>query len=138
MWSPRHEQIVAELIAELPPEHAGGHAARLSALPIGGSMWADYYLRPNGEVVIVGDDFDKPDEDTVHTDPVRVLGVMVWGSRRYPELIELLPTREPGARDCPCIRAPSIFGLGKHICGECGGVGWLPLGYPSKLKFFTT
>jgi hypothetical protein len=129
VWSPRAEQVVSRLIAELPPEQldpARTHAARLSALPIGGSMWADYYLRPNGEVVIVGADFDHPDVDSVYTDRLRVLSALVWGSERYPELRELLPPREPGATDCPCLRHPNFFGPGKVICPECGGVGWLP------------
>jgi hypothetical protein len=63
VWSPRAEELVKLLIGKLPAEQldpARTHAARLQALPIGGSMWADYYLRPNGQVVIVGDDFDHP------------------------------------------------------------------------------
>jgi hypothetical protein len=128
MWSTRAEQVVLRLIAGLSPNQlhpTRSHAARLSALPIGGSMWADYYLRPNGEVVIVGEDFDHPDVDSVYTDRLRVLMVLVWGSERYPELRELLPLREPGATDCRCVQHPNIFGPGKVICSECGGLGWL-------------
>jgi hypothetical protein len=129
VWSPQAERVVSRLIAELPPDQLDPgrtHAARLSALPIGGSMWADYYLRPNGEVVIVGEDFDHPDVDSVHTEWLRVLMVLVWGSERYPELRELLPQRTPGATDCRCLQHPNFFGPGKLICSECGGVGWLP------------
>ena len=128
-WSTREEQIVSRLIAELPAaqlDPGRTHAARLNALPIGGSMWADYYLRPNGEVVVVGEDFDRPDVDSVYSDRARVLMMLVWGSERYPELRELLPVREPGAVDCVCVQHPNIFGPGKVICSECGGVGWLP------------
>jgi hypothetical protein len=129
MWSRRAELVVSRLIARLPPEQLDPdrtHATRLSALPIGGSMWADYYLRPNGEVVIVGEDLDHPDVDSVSTDRLRVLSVLVWGSERYPELRELLPPREPGAIDCRCLQQPDVFGPAKPICSECGGVGWLP------------
>lgn len=128
MWSQRAEQVVSRLIAGLPLERldpARTHALRLSALPIGGSMWADYYLRPNGEVVIVGEDLNQSDIDTVYTDRFRVLMVVVWGSERYPELRELLPKKEPGATDCRCLQYPNIFGPGKVICSECGGLGWL-------------
>jgi hypothetical protein len=131
VWSPRAEQVVSSLIAELPAEQldpARTHAARLGALPIGWSMWADYYLRPNGEVVVVGQDLDHPDADSVYSDRLRVLGTLVWGSERYPELRELLPPREPGATDCRCVGYPEFFGRGKVICPECGGVGWLPAG----------
>jgi hypothetical protein len=96
-------------------------------------MWADYYLRPNGEVVIVGEDFDHPDVDSIYSDRLRVLSVLVWGSRRYPELRELLPRREPRATDCRCIQHPNIFGPGKIICSECGGVGWLPVNAAEQL-----
>ncbi|HJT77657.1 MAG TPA: hypothetical protein VJ739_10695 [Gemmataceae bacterium] len=131
MWSSHAEAVVKRLITSLPTEQLGPartHAARLDALPIGGSMWADYYLRANGEVIIVGEDFDHPDVDSVYTDRLRVLSVLVWGAERYPELRDLLPEREPGATDCQCRQYPDFFGPGKIICQECGGVGWLPAG----------
>src|SRR5262249_37451667 len=105
MWSPLAEQLVSRLIAALPADQLDPtrtHAVRLRALPIGGSMWADYYLRPNGQVVIVGEDFDNPEVDSVYSDWRRVLPVLVWGAQRYPELRELLPVRGPGAVDCQC------------------------------------
>jgi hypothetical protein len=126
-WSPRAETLVSRLIAELPGSQldpARTHAARLNALPIGGSMWADYYLRANGAVVIVGEDFDHPEVDSVYSDWRRVLPVLVWGSRRYPELRELLPVRTPHAVDCRC-RAIPMFAEGKVLCPECGGLGWV-------------
>jgi hypothetical protein len=129
VWSQQAEQVVSRLITELPAERLDPtltHAARLGALPIGGSMWAGYYLRPSGEIVVVGEDLDHPDADSVYTDRLRVLSVLVWGSERYPELRELLPSREPGATDCRCLQCPNLFGPGKMICSECGGVGWLP------------
>jgi hypothetical protein len=127
MWSPFAEQLVSRLIASLPEDQldpARTHAVRLRALPIGGSMWADYYLRPNGQVVIVGEDFDNPEEDSVYSDWRRVLPVLVWGAQRYPELRELLPVRGPRAVDCQC-RAIPLFAEGRVICPECGGLGWL-------------
>lgn len=127
MWSPRADEVVSGLIAKLGGEQLDPgrtHAARLKALSIGGSLWADYYLRSNGEVVFVGEDFDQPDVDSVYSDWKRVLPVLVWGSERYPELRELLPVRSPGAVDCPC-RANPLFAEGKVLCPECAGLGWL-------------
>src|SRR5262245_53093459 len=106
MWSPLAERIVSGLIAALPPDQVDPNrtlAVRLGALPIGGSMWADYYLRPNGQVVIVGEDLDHPEVDSVYSDWSRVLPVLVWGARRYPELKQLLPVRGLGAVDCRCL-----------------------------------
>jgi glycine/D-amino acid oxidase-like deaminating enzyme len=133
MWSPRAEQIVSRLTASLPPDQLDPertHAARLAALPIGVSMWADYYLRSNGEVVVVGDDFDHPDVDTIHTDWSTVRRVLVWGAKRYPELRELLPVRGPGATDCPTCQAIPLFGEGRVLCPTCDGLHWLPPATP--------
>jgi hypothetical protein len=128
MWSPLAERVVARLIAELPeslPAETRRHVERLNALPIGRSMWAGYFLRANGEVVVVGEDEDRPDVDTVHTERGKVLQALVWGSERYPELRRLLPARGPGAVDCRC-RAIPLFAEGKVLCPQCGGLGWLP------------
>ena len=89
VWSPKAEQVVLRLIAAQTPaqrDPSRNHSARLQALHIGGSMWADYYLRPSGEVVVVGEDYDHPDVDTVHADRSSVLHALVWGAQRYPEL----------------------------------------------------
>jgi hypothetical protein len=128
VWSSHAQQVVSRLIAELPPEQfdpARTHARRLDALPIGFDMWADYYLRPTGEIVVVGEDLEHPAVDSLYSDWKRVLPVLVWGSRRYPELRELLPRRGPGAVDCRC-RAIPLFAKGKVLCPECAGLGWLP------------
>jgi hypothetical protein len=128
------EQLVSRLMAELSPNlppSTLSHAHRLGALPIGCDMWAEYFLRPNGEVVIVGAELDEPDVDTVCTDRLKVVSVLVWGSERYPSLRELLPIREAGATDCLCLQHPNFFGPGKLICQECGGLGWLPPSRPN-------
>jgi hypothetical protein len=128
MWSPLAEQVVSRLIAELPknvPAETRSHAERLKALPIGWSMWAVYFLRANGEVVVVGEDEDLPHVDTIHTERGEVLRALVGGSERYPELRQLLPVRGSGAVDCSC-RAIPLFAEGKVLCPYCGGPGWLP------------
>jgi len=128
MWSPRHTQVVSELITQLPAEAmepARSRAARLGALPIGWDMGADYYLRPSGDVVIVSAFLDEPETDILITDPRRVLSVLAWGTERYPELKELLPTRGPDASDCECLKI-ELFQTRKAICPECCGLGWVP------------
>lgn len=128
MWSPLAEQIVSRLIDtlladQLGPEH--DRAARLEALPIGMSLWADYYLRPDGQVVIVGEDIDLPDEDTVHSDWERVFPVLVWAAERYPELKAVLPVRGPAAIDCPVCESVPLFATGKVRCPKCAGLHWV-------------
>jgi hypothetical protein len=127
MWPPGAERLVSGLIAALPQDQldpSRTHAARLGALPIGEDMWSEYYMRPNGQVVIVGEDFDHPEVDSEYSDWSRVLRVLVWGAERYPALRQLFPERGPGAADCPC-RAIPLFAEGKVICPLCGGLGWL-------------
>ena len=89
-------------------------------------MWADYYLRPCGEVVVIGEDFDEPEVVGIHTDRSNVLRMLVWGAERYPELAKLLPARDAGAVDCPTCRAIPLFAELNVLCPTCGGLGWLP------------
>src|ERR1700731_832197 len=93
MWSKRAEEIVSRLIATLPSDPSDTHVARLNALPICWSLWAGYYLRANGDVIVVGADIDAPDVDTIYTDRTHRLSQIVVGSSRYPELRELIPDR---------------------------------------------
>lgn len=130
MWTPQAKTVVASLIERLPPERldpSRTHSIRLQALPIGGSLWADYYLRANGEVVVVGEDFDHPEIDSIYTDWKKVLSVLVWGSLQYPELRSLLPERDSNAVDCRC-RHITLFAEGKVLCPECCGIGWVSEG----------
>jgi hypothetical protein len=130
MWTPHAEQVVSRLIAGISPEKLDpttlANVERLQALYVGTDMWAGCYLRPNGEVVFIGSDWDRPDEASVSTERSVVLRMIVWGSERYPELRELLPVRPPHAFDCPCRQNP-LFAEGKVLCQDCGGMGWLPM-----------
>ena len=141
MWTTEARDLVESLIAALPtdlPPQTLESAQRLGALPIGTGLWAEYYLRPGGEVVIVGADLDRPDEITVATERKRVLEVLTWGGRRYPALLRLIPARPPDGIDCgwcsqkaQVLHDSLIFAemrrfLEMLICQECGGVGWVP------------
>lgn len=128
VWTQGAEVVVSRLIDSLSPakfESIRNHIARLQALHIGCDMWSNYYLRPNGEVVVVGDELDHPDVDTIRNDSISVLKTLVWGAQRYPELRQLLPLRPSGAANCPCRKHPA-FAEGRVLCPECGGLGWLP------------
>ena len=127
-WTPHAEKVVRRLMEALPHNCVSliGHGnERLMAFFMGGSMWADYYLLPEGRVVVIGEDYDRPNEVTVHPGWIPALRVLVWGARRYPQLRELIPVRTPDSTDCFCAQHPEIFGPGKVVCSECGGVGWV-------------
>ena len=130
VWSPQAERVVSRLLAELPPDltpEIRSAAKRLWALPIGWDLWSFCFLRVNGEVVLLGEDEGQPESVTIRTEPGVVLGMLVWGSKRYPELKQLLPDRGPRSVDCRCL-AISLFADRKVLCSECGGLGWLPAG----------
>jgi hypothetical protein len=134
VWSERAEQVVRRLMANQPPRdpRVKELADRLGALFAGYDLWSCWFLRPSGEVVIVGEDPDQPESETVHRDRPHVLSALSGASRHYPELSELLPAREPHAVDCVCSEHPQIFGPGKVICAACGGMGWLPPDRPAS------
>jgi hypothetical protein len=58
-------------------------------------------------------------------DRLWVLSALVAGIVRHPELRALLPVRPPDAIDCHCREHP-LLASDKVLCGECGGIGWLP------------
>lgn len=80
MWSETRKQVVSRLIADLnahPLDPNYPHAVRLNALPIGTDLWSEWYLRANGEVVSVGEDWEHPEAERVYTDRLKVLMMLV-------------------------------------------------------------
>lgn len=130
VWSSLAEDMVARLIANTPPVDdpwVRTNAERLDALPLSWNLWTFSFLRPNGEVVVVNSepDYFEPKEDISYRDRGHVIQALVLATRRYPDLVNLLPAREPDASDCPCRTVP-LLATGKVVCSLCGGLGWLP------------
>ena len=101
-----------------------GYVAEFGALPIYVGWTETVGIRPDGQFVrwsTAGEYAGAlPLEDTDW-----VVIALVVGVELYPELRSLLPQRGPGAVDCAC-RAHPLLASGKVVCGECGGLGWLP------------
>jgi hypothetical protein len=106
VWSLKAEQTVRRLIDDHPPrdEWVRQQAERLGALFTGWDLWSCWFLRPSGEVVIVGEDIDVPESEGVYSDRRHQLSALTAASRLYPEIGMLLPLREPSAIDCLCVR----------------------------------
>jgi len=124
-WSSRAEEIVARLIAGLSVEQldpSRKYSARVRALPLGWSLWGDYDLCARGEVVIVGEDFNHPDVETVRKDKRTLLEALAWASQQYPELREVQP-HPIGALDCVRRQIP-VFATGTVMCPKCAALGW--------------
>lgn len=127
VWSLAAEAMVRRILTE--PEgqllSLREQGERLAAVPLGYGLWSAWFLRPNGEVVSLGEDENLPDEVRVYSDRLHQVSALTWLSRRHTETASLLPKREAGAVDCRCVGIPA-FAPGKVICQACGGVGWLP------------
>ena len=121
---------IAARIAGFPDEADERHrwqsryVAEFGALPLYLGWFETIGIRPGGEVITW-----STEGEFAGTRPVEertcVVSALVAGSERFPELRQLLPEREPGATDCPCRNHP-LVASGQVLCGECGGVGWLP------------
>jgi hypothetical protein len=104
------------------------YVAKFSALPLYLGWVEIHGIRPDGEVVSWSTEGEyigvRPVEDQIS-----VLSDLVEGSGRYPSLRALLPARGQSAVDCRC-RGHPLFESGKVMCGDCGGIGWLPAPNP--------
>jgi hypothetical protein len=101
--------------------------ARLhDAIALMGTIGAIWMLRADGSFW-----FADADSGTLLTplpDQARTTA-LVAGSRRFPWLSELLPTRPVGAEPCPTCAGTGFLGGGPTsgaFCARCSALGWLP------------
>jgi hypothetical protein len=93
-----------------------------------GTIGHEAYLRSDGSVWFhrAVDWTNDPDTYEWHqADRIERWGAILIATKRYPELLELLPARSREAPDCK-----KCGGSGRLIvdvnCPECGGLGWVP------------
>lgn len=92
-----------------------GHAAYLRA---DGSVW----FHVAALSLDTEDDEEYEWQVAAGTDRLRAL---LMGTRRYPELLELLPTRPADAVECLRCTGTGRF-FPNVYCHLCGGLGWVP------------
>ena len=108
------------------PQEEREIAFSLHALPLYAD-WSGYIaIRPDGSFLF------RQDDATVQNDvePEWQLVALIKGSRKYPELVPLLPKRSGDAADCVECEATGhalLEGemLESVICGKCFGLGWV-------------
>ena len=127
-------------------------ARQLQALPVFLDLFAIWYIRPTGEILLSNyndqtDDWDvsifepADEQGTLETNWhtwIRLL-VLNTATMRYPEFAELLPLRAPETPDCP-----DCHGTGKKIgtdgqpinfpCRGCASLGWVPPELTASLR----
>jgi hypothetical protein len=127
---------IAELMREAhaalraePTTHVEAIAKRVGGIPLFGNIFGGtLVMLLDGEVVEVPDD---PDGPPTPASPESVSFGLVAGSRRYPWLAELIPTRPSDALDCPTCGGTGEIAFndarGERVsawCGACHALGW--------------
>jgi hypothetical protein len=124
-------------------------ADELGALPLVDTWGARYAIDPAGRVwcIFWAEEGTVPRRPEVVTDARSWVWALCEGTRKYPELQQLLPTRPFGVPDCPDCNGVGIWSefqqLGAHppgklsgslrrlaegdpvLCSRCGGLGWV-------------
>ena len=100
-------------------------ARDLNALPLLLDMGGCYALRPNGEIVSFAWDDERNDE-VEHNSRIRNMALL-QGSKKYPELKDLVQTKSTNDIDCPDCNGtgthPISVKLGmENITRYCGGL----------------
>lgn len=118
------EDFVAETTAD--PLRVRIAAKALNALPLLYDMGGCYLLRANGDLISFA--WNSPDEWRTESDPRIVNIALFQGSKKYPALASLIPSRPPDSAVCP-----QCGGTGRdqhtqlaNVVCYCGGLGWIP------------
>jgi hypothetical protein len=126
--SPLRPELVEKLrarMAELTDSDERWVAERFDALPLCGDMGGCLALRVDGEVLAVGSD-EAEGARVERLERIRN-AALFQGSRRYPELAELVPLRPEGARTCPDCGGTGVGKVAREIGAAnvvCYCAGW--------------
>lgn len=111
------------------PAEVGQIAAQVGAIPLLLDAGGFFALRPDGTVVEVG--WERP-EVAAPVSSARLRDVALRAAvKRYPELAQLLPSRESDSVPCPQCGGSGTHpmalaaGIDNLVCW-CGGFGWIP------------
>lgn len=133
--SPELTTQIQGWIKELHPDTLGAWPIRvckeeLNALPIHSTLIYLWALQPDGTVLCMDHEaLFHPTEP--ETDPLNIYASLANGSRKYPELRELLLSPPTGARPCTSCNGTGIQEqkLGEATnsisCYGCSGMGWI-------------
>jgi hypothetical protein len=115
-------------------------AREVKFLPIVFDWTACWGIQPNGETVLFV--YSKISEIKVETNQKIINMVLFRTAKKYSELAELMPFRNPESIVCPGCDGTGILiefadneFLAKSVNCNCGGIGWLPSADKKYLYF---
>jgi hypothetical protein len=145
------QKVIDEFVADSEPFLVKGDslaekidlrqiAVELNALPVTFDWFACWGICPNGEIILF--QFEKPYKIKAETNQKIINMVLSDTAKKYPQIAELMPVRNPESIVCPGCDGTGILKefanhkfLAKSIRCNCGGVGWLPSADPKYLYF---
>jgi len=97
-----------------------------TGLPLCGSIGFDAELLSDGSVIWHSYDIGGEDPDVwrVASREERI-SALILGAERMPQLLVLLPKRQPQDRHCTACKTTGYVLGGRILCRECGGTGWV-------------
>jgi hypothetical protein len=111
------------------PIDLGRIVSQLDALPLMLDMGGAVAIRPDGEIISFV--WDKEEDYQVENDR-RICNIALFaGSKKYPELKQLIPSRDQDDVECPhcngtgTLSINADLGVDNIVC-YCGGLGWIP------------
>lgn len=133
--SSEQSALIRKLIADYiigsapDPNNVRQLVAQKKVLPLVLDMGGVVTLDPGGHILsFLWDDTEHP---RLESDP-RIRNVALFqGSKKYPELKDLLPAKPDDARICPSCGGTGIdpaaakLDVDNIVC-YCGGLGWIP------------
>ena len=106
-------------------------AAELNVLPLYLDWSGAFGIRSNGEFFSFS--YEKPYEIKTDYNQREINGILFRGSKKYPELHEIMPLRTTNSIECSSCNGTGIDPMNEkigfteeRIVCFCGGLGWLP------------
>lgn len=103
--------------------------AQLNALPLKLDMGGAFAIRPDGQIISFV--WDQEEDYQIENDR-RICNIALFaGSKKYPELEQLIPSRSQDDMECPHCKGTGTepvcaeLGVDNIVC-YCGGLGWIP------------
>lgn len=125
-------QRLTDFVDESGPDSLvdlGRIVSQLNALPLMLDMGGAFAIRPDGQIISFV--WDKEEDFEVENDR-RICNIELFaGSKKYPEVRQLIPPKSQDDVECPDCNGtgthPISIGLGvDNIVCYCGGLGWIP------------